>query len=193
MYLCYATLQQALADFTWGGRCIPPAQEWEDQSISVWSRVQVWRAKRGASLGLQGLDSPGADLFSQMGLPNHQTPSSGWWRLSSPLTVALNPDGWSAGQIVPDDWLGTFGWLVPGGRHKKRRNLPETGSCSSPSWPNTPEGVPAAQLVPQWHVTNGDMLLLPCFVRSVALIESNAAGIAQIHMSAERGQTHLQL
>lgn len=81
-----------------------------------------------------------------------------------------------------------------------RENLPETGSCSTPSWPNIPEGVPAAQLVPQWHVTNGDMLLLPCFVRSVALIESKAAGIPQIHMSAERRgerdereQTHLQL
>lgn len=24
--------------------------------------------------------------------------------------------------------------------------------------------VPAAQLVPWWHVTNGDMLLLACFV-----------------------------
>lgn len=57
-----------------------------------------------------------------------------------------------------------------------------------------PEGAPAAQLVPQWHVTNGDMLLLPCFVRSVALIESSAAGsIPQIHMSAESRQTHLQL
>lgn len=64
-------------------------------------------------------------------------------------------------------------------------NLPETGSCSTPSWPNTPEGVPAAHLVPQWHVTNGDMFLLPCFVRLVALIESNTAGTSQIHMSGE--------
>jgi len=30
------------------------------------------------------------------------------------------------------------------------------------------------------------MLLLPCFVRSVALIESEAAGISLIHMSAEK-------
>lgn len=93
----------------------------------------------------------------------------------------------------PRQLTGNIGWLVPGGQHGTRGNLPETGSCSTPSWPNTPEGVPAAHLVPQWHVTNGDMLLLPCFVRSVALIESNAAGIAQIHMSAERGQTHLRL
>lgn len=105
----------------------------------------------------------------------------------SSLNAAFHPDGQITGQIVPDNWLGTFGWLVPGGQHETRGNLPETGSCSTPSWPNTPEGVPAAQLVPQWHVTNGDMFLLPCFVRLVALIESNTAGISQIHMSAEKG------
>lgn len=41
------------------------------------------------------------------------------------------------------------------------------------------------QLVPRWHVTNGDMLLLPCFVRLVALIESKAADIPQTGVSAE--------
>lgn len=71
-----------------------------------------------------------------------------------------------------------------------RGNLPETGSCSTPSRPNAPEGAPAARLVPQWHVTNGNMFLLPCFVRLVALIEDNAEGIAQIHMSAARTPAH---
>lgn len=80
-----------------------------------------------------------------------------------------------------------FRWLVPRRRHGGTRgNLPETGSCSAPSRPNAPEGAPAARLVPQWHVTNGDMFLLPCLVRSEAPIEDNAEGIAQIHMSAAR-------
>lgn len=76
-------------------------------------------------------------------------------------------------------------WAQGGGQHGTRGNLLETGSCSAPSRPDTPEGVPAAQLVPRWHVTNGDMLLLACFVRSVGLIEARAAGTAGIHMSAE--------
>lgn len=105
----------------------------------------------------------------------------------SPLGAALHPDGWISVQIVPDNWLGTLGWQVPGGRHETRGNLAETGSCSTPSWPGTPEGVPAAQLVPQWHVTNGDMFLLPCFVRLVSLIENKTAGTSQFHMSAEKG------
>lgn len=78
----------------------------------------------------------------------------------------------------------------------------QEGTCSRrAAAARPPEGVPAAQLVPRWHVTNGDMLLLPCFVRLVALIESSAAGIPQIHMSAEgrrdrneeKGRPHLQL
>lgn len=75
----------------------------------------------------------------------------------------------------------------PRGQCETRGNLPETGSCSAPNWPNTPEGLPAAPLVPRWHVTNGDMLLFPCFVRLMALIEINAVGISDINISARRG------
>lgn len=78
-----------------------------------------------------------------------------------------------------------LGVWAQGGQHGTRGNLLQTGSCSAPSRPDTPEGVPAAQLVPRWHVTNGDTLLLACSVRSAGLIEAGAAGPAQIHMSAE--------
>lgn len=64
-------------------------------------------------------------------------------------------------------------------------------AAAPPSRPDTPEGVPAAQLVPRWHVTNGDMLLLACFVRSVGLIEAGAAGQAPLgSICPQRGQIY---
>lgn len=100
----------------------------------------------------------------------------------------MHPDGWITGQIVPDKLTGDIWVAGPRGtaRGQEGTCLRLAAAALPPAWPNTPEGAPAAQLVPQWHVTNGDMLLLPCFVRSVALIESNAAGFPQIHMSAQR-------
>lgn len=50
------------------------------------------------------------------------------------------------------------------------RGMAQEGTCwrlaaaALPPDPTHPR-VPAAQLVPWWHVTNGDMLLLACFVR----------------------------
>lgn len=86
----------------------------------------------------------------------------------------------------PRQLNGSDGWPVPGG------TLLRLAAAAVPPGPAHPRGVPAARLVPQWHVTNGDMLLLLGFVRSVALIESKAAGISQIHMESKWGHSHLQ-
>lgn len=68
---------------------------------------------------------------------------------------------------------GAFGCLGSGGDSMGQEgNLLETGSCGAPTRPDTPEGVPAARPVPQWHVTNGDMLLHACSAPSLGLIGS---------------------
>lgn len=102
-------------------------------------------------------------IWSQMGPPVIRLLLQGD---GSALVAAVHPDGWIVAQVGREG-EGIFGCLGSGGGQcGTRGNLLETGSCNSPSRPDTPEGVPAAQLVPRWHVTNGDMLLLPCFVTS---------------------------
>lgn len=116
-------------------------------------------------------------IWSQMGPPVIRLLPRGD---KSSLGAAVHPGGWIVAQIG--------GCLGSGGT---RGALLETGSCSAPSRPDTPEGVPAAQLVPRWHVTNGDMLLLACFVRSVGLIEAGAAGQALLRsICPQRGQIY---
>ena len=122
-------------------------------------------------------------IWSQMGPPVIRLPPQGD---KSSLGAAVHPDGWIVAQIWGGGGWQHLGAWAQGGQHRTSGNLLETGSCSAPSRPDTPKGVPAAQLVPRWHVTNGDTLLLACFVRSGGRIEARAEGTAKIHMSAER-------
>ncbi|KAK9533584.1 hypothetical protein VZT92_008693 [Zoarces viviparus] len=82
--------------------------------------------------------------------------------------------------------LGHLGGWSQGDSMGQEGTCPRRAAAALPPGLTHPRVCLLLQLVPQWHVTNGDMLLLPCFVRSVALIESQAAGISPIHMSAER-------
>lgn len=110
-------------------------------------------AKRGApqgrshSLGLQGWG--GGDFNPQMGRAVvRRRPQRG----SGPSQCSF-PSRWvdhrsdRHRQLAGDIWVaGPRGGV---GQRGTRGDLPETGSCSAPSWPNTPGGVPAARLVPR--------------------------------------------
>lgn len=183
--LLHLTLQQALVDFTWGGRWSPLfSAKVNESKQNVWSHA--------ANKKLPEVQSRNVCSF-QWGI---STPN--WWSLDSFLEVMEHSSErsrlsrWVDHSSNPLRQLRGTAGLFPGGRRGTRGNLPKTGSCSTPFWPNPPEGVPAAQLVTQWHVTNGDMLLLPCFVRLVALSESKTAGTSQNHMSAEKWEKGMQ-
>lgn len=120
MYLCYALLNSSTGslwfDFTWGGRWNPPEQELESEGIIADALKGMRRHEKarggGDGRGRLRFGISSWDLNSQMGSPNTRPPSSGWW----------DPDGWLTGQIVTDNWLGTFlgGWSHGGGTGDKR-------------------------------------------------------------------------
>lgn len=95
---------------TSGGRWNPPPHGSRSHSRS--SHTDGMKIPARCRLERPSFQTPPVgDLDSQMGSPNTRPLPRGDGSLSS--AQGHHPDGWLTGQIVPDNWLGTLGRLVP--------------------------------------------------------------------------------
>ena len=157
----------------------PPHQEgpdYEPRYHSLCEHPRVRRCKLEEHSGTSFLGNSVQGLLGPPDRPADQPPSLGWERPFLPFS----PDGWNTGQSIPDASQGASWSLVPGdkGPGWDWQLYPSISSLA-----HTPQGIPAARLLPQWHVTNGDMFLLSCLVRSEVLMDIETAGDIQILVS----------
>lgn len=136
MYLCYALLN-APAGFgslylRWQVNSSPRFRSERIRAVVVQSN-----GRGGTSVGF-GLSRGGS--LSPDGPPEHQTPSWGWWKPSSPLSEAFYPDGRITGQTVPDSgtgWGHLGGWSQ-GSSPRQERTWLRLAAAALPPGPAHP-------------------------------------------------------